>query len=357
MVNINNTPPHQYYNSQRLSNMDVIRPILIVLLVLYHSFAIFGGAWEPIDGFPEIQAYWWLDWLSYAFMLETFVFISGYVFGYQVRTKGKEKLQAKKLFIGKLKRLILPSAIFSLIYILLFGDITQPVVETLYGLINGVAHMWFLPMLFWCFVLIWLIEELKLKPKLVLPTLIVISLFSVDGLPLQFSHTMYYMLFFYAGFALQRYDVEINRYYNLRNSIFSVILFVVLFFSLTILKEKRDALFTSPELIFQIAKFVVGKTCTILYSTAGIIMLMIIVGSINKKREISIPKWLGEVGKLCFGVYLFQQFILQALYYNTNLPASLGPIVTPWAGFVITITSSLLLSWLCRLNRFGRSII
>lgn len=81
-----------------LTNVAVIRPILIVLLVFYHAFAPYSGAWEPIEGFPEIPAYWWLDWLSYAFMLEMFVFVSGYVFGYQVRTKGESKQEAKNLF-------------------------------------------------------------------------------------------------------------------------------------------------------------------------------------------------------------------------------------------------------------------
>ena len=131
-----------------LTNVSIIRPILLVLLVFYHAFAIYSGAWAPIEGYPEVPAYWWLDKLSYAFMLEMFVFISGYVFGFQVRAKGEEKLKAKNLLWGKFKRLMIPCMVFSLLYILLFGNITQPVHKTLYSLVNGVGHMWFLPMLF-----------------------------------------------------------------------------------------------------------------------------------------------------------------------------------------------------------------
>jgi len=76
-----------------LSDAAIIRIILVVLLVLYHAFAPFSGAWSPIEGYEEVAAYWWLDKLSYAFMLETFVFVSGYVFGYQVRMKGEIKLK------------------------------------------------------------------------------------------------------------------------------------------------------------------------------------------------------------------------------------------------------------------------
>jgi len=59
-----------------LTNVSIIRPILFVLLVFYHAFAIYSGAWSPIEGYPVIKAYWWLDKLSYAFMLEMFVFIT-----------------------------------------------------------------------------------------------------------------------------------------------------------------------------------------------------------------------------------------------------------------------------------------
>lgn len=159
----------------RLDEVTLIRPVLIVLLVFYHAFAIYSGAWAPIEGFPEVPVYWWLDKLSYAFMLEMFVFISGYVFGFQVRTKGNMKLQAKALFWSKFKRLMIPCIVFSLLYILLFGKIAQPVQITLYSLLNGVGHMWFLPMLFWCFVGIWLIEKLRMKPRWILSLLLLNS--------------------------------------------------------------------------------------------------------------------------------------------------------------------------------------
>lgn len=224
--------------SQRLDNITIIRNILIVLLVFYHAFAIYSGAWAPIQGFPEVSVYWWLDKLSYAFMLELFVFVSGYVFGYQVRVKGESKLQAKDLFWGKFKRLMMPCVVFSLLYILLLGDITQPIQKSLYGLVNGVGHMWFLPMLFWCFVGIWIIEKLHLKPKFVIPLLCVVSIGSFLPLPLQMTATMYYMLFFYVGYILQRNEVSLDRYYTDRFAVVSIVSFCVFFPSLTILKEQ-----------------------------------------------------------------------------------------------------------------------
>lgn len=220
-----------------LTNIAVIRPILIVLLVFYHAFAPYSGAWEPIEGFPEVPAYWWLDWLSYAFMLEMFVFVSGYVFGFLVRTKGESKLEAKNLFWGKFKRLMIPCMLFSLLYILLFGNIAQPVTKTLYSLVNGAGHMWFLPMLFWCFVGVWVIEKLKLRPKLVVPALILCSIFSFLPMPLRMGKSMYYMFFFYVGYILQKQDVSHERFYTLRHCIIMVFAFCLLFPTLTLLKS------------------------------------------------------------------------------------------------------------------------
>ena len=285
------------------------------------------------------------------------MFVSGYVFGFQVRTKGEVKLKAGNLFLSKAKRLMLPCAIFSLLYILIFDDVTQPVEYTLYGLINGVAHMWFLPMLFLCFAFIWMIEKLHLKPKVVLPLLMLCSLLSVDGLPLRIGQTMYYMLFFYMGYALQRYDVNMDRYYTKANAAISVILFLVLFFALTLLKESRDSIFSSSALLVQIAKFITGRICMICYSGAGIFMLLTVFGYILKGTGGRVPKIVVEIGSLCFGVYLFQQFLLQLLYYHTELPNFIGPFATPWVGFVIALVASLLLSWSVRLTKIGRFII
>lgn len=220
-----------------LLDVSIIRPILIILLVFYHAFAIYSGAWAPIDYFPEVPVYWWLDKLSYACMLESFVFVSGYVFGYQVRTKGEEKLNAKKLFLAKFKRLIIPCALFSLLYILLFGDISQPLGQTLYGLINGVGHMWFLPMLFWCFVGVWVFEKLRLNTIFVFILLILSSIFWVFSLPLQIGKTIYYMLFFYTGYWIQRSSFNMKSLYKLHSVLLLSLLFVVLFPILTLFKE------------------------------------------------------------------------------------------------------------------------
>ena len=344
-------------NKHLLTNVAIIRPFLVVLLVFYHAFAIYGSAWDPIPGFLEIKTYWWLDKLSYAFMLETFVFVSGYVFGYQVRTKGEIKLEARSLFFGKLKRLIMPCMVFSFLYILLLGNIKQPITKTLYDLVNGYGHMWFLPMLFWCFVGVWIIEKLKFRVGLVIAVLIFCSIFSFVPLPLQMGSALYFMFFFYMGYFLQRKDIKLERFYKPLYAATLFASFAIVFTSLTLYRESvKHQLLMGGEIEKAIALLLSNFT-RLIYASIGLTMLFVIVGILEKKHVISLPKWVFTIGGLCMGVYLFQQFILKGLYLYTALPEIFGPIWLPWIGFVIALTGSLLISYLMRMTKAGRFLI
>ena len=259
--NIKNLMSEKANSRLLLTDVAIIRPLLIVLLVFYHAFAIYSGAWEPIAGYPDILAYWWLDKLSYAFMLETFVFVSGYVFGYSVRTKGENKLKAGILFWGKFKRLILPSMVFSLLYILLLGNIKQPIVKTLYDVVNGYGHMWFLPMLFWCFAGVWIIEKLKIRPRFVLPILFICSICSFVPLPLQMGPAMYFMVFFYVGYIIQKKEIKLQKYYKPgRCALTLFAVFAIVFPALTLFRENADTLIywggTDNQLVVKTAQLV-----------------------------------------------------------------------------------------------------
>lgn len=111
MYNVNQT----FLVKKNLDEVSFIRPILIVLLVLFHAFAPWCGGWRPFEGFQESSTYWWVGKLSYSFMLPTFVFISSYVFAYQRVTSGKYNVS--QMMVKKFRRLIVPSILFSFLYI------------------------------------------------------------------------------------------------------------------------------------------------------------------------------------------------------------------------------------------------
>lgn len=153
-------------------------------------------------------------------MLETFVFISGYLFGFQVQKNGIGIICFKNTILKKAKRLLLPCFFFGVIYYTVFYDLSKPVYEISYSIMCGTGHLWFLPMLFWCFTEIYLIERLKVSYKVVLPLLALVALCSFIPLPFRMSNSMYYSLFFYIGYCIKRYSWGVRRFFTKRSFVF-----------------------------------------------------------------------------------------------------------------------------------------
>jgi fucose 4-O-acetylase-like acetyltransferase len=134
-----------------LQDVVLLRVIVIFLLVIYHAFIIYSHGWKEPVVFQENSVYWWMAKFSYSFMLETFVFISGYLLAYQA-INGKLQEVFWHFTKKKASRLVLPCLIFSIIYFLMFRDYSLSVVYK--DIYNGsVGHLWFLPMLFWCYLM------------------------------------------------------------------------------------------------------------------------------------------------------------------------------------------------------------
>lgn len=90
----------------------VIRLVLIFLLVFYHAFAIYSGAW--INPFPACQVnavdvplYSFMAKLSHNFQLEAMTFISGLLFGYSIKHH-PEYMTFQGCIVKKAKRVLLP---------------------------------------------------------------------------------------------------------------------------------------------------------------------------------------------------------------------------------------------------------
>lgn len=92
----------------RLDEVTLMRTILALLIVFMHAFTCYQGLWEKPEGYIEIPLYKWLARISFAFTLECFVFMSGYLFAFQRitlnRIGGGYKLgfkQTKKAYYTK----------------------------------------------------------------------------------------------------------------------------------------------------------------------------------------------------------------------------------------------------------------
>ena len=343
---------------QHLNDVYVIRPLAIFLLVVWHSFIIYTGGWkEPID-FTPVPGYWWLAKASYAFMLELFVFISGYVFGLSLQ---KKNLGIKSVAIGKLKRLIIPSILFSIIYYLLFYNLSDfSILSFIYDIINGCGHMWFLPMLFWTTIIAYVIDKIDIHPLLKLVGVCCFPLLSIIPAPLRLSTALYYIPFFYAGILVYRNrDAIINKICSrLSFSVLIGSILVVVFISTTFLnRDILPILSNSDSIIVKGVIYACKRYSQLICAVCGIAFIYSIVNYLIHVKKIQIPKWFIELNATCFGVYLFQQFILQILYYKTSLPSLAGSYWLPWVGLVVTLILSYLLTKLSLKTKIGRQMM
>lgn len=342
---------------RNLDEISLVRPILILLLVLYHAFAPYTNSWKAFDGFEENQIYWWIGKFAYSFMLPMFTFISGYVWAFQRETLNRKDglfSLCKKKFI----RLYIPSLVFSIIYLLLY-KLSPPKVSSIccvdyvLFIFNGVGHMWFLPMLFWCFILCQLILMIPKRFRVII--ILLLALFNVVSLPLQMKQSCFYLIFFYSGYEFWVLSEKIRRYVSMQYVCFAWILFVLLFIVLINIQEYYMEYFSNIHGILKLFGLAIVNFCRIGYSSLGVLAMYLTAVLYTSNRPL--PQYIIGIGALCFGVYLYQQFILQYLYYHTGLPALIGNEMLPWIGFVLTLLCSILLSYITRKTKLGRKLI
>ena len=61
----------------RLLEVEVLRPLAVLLVVLLHSFTVYWGKWAAPEGFVHIAPYKWIAATSFSFTMELFVMLSG----------------------------------------------------------------------------------------------------------------------------------------------------------------------------------------------------------------------------------------------------------------------------------------
>lgn len=355
MKELENTPETKIINAKtRLDEVTLMRTILAILIVFMHSFTCYNGGWPEPVGFVDVPLYKWMSRFSFAFTLQAFVFISGYLFAFQrITLKRIKKGGGISLIINKLKRLILPSVIFSALYFVLFYEY-KGLGNLLYAIINGCGHMWYLPMLFWCFIGGWMLEQVKIGDGWKLAFLLCLNVFWLKWLPLQLSRAISYVFYFYFGFVVYKQSESIKKRLTPDIVAFSWIAFLVLFF---LLRPLRDLLKSSVNynLFEKISTMAIDNLCLLLYAGSGLIAFYLT--SVYYTQRHQLKSFTVKIASCCFGIYLIQQFVLQLLYYKTLFPIVVGPYWLPWLGFIITIIVSFIISSLLLKTKTGKFLI
>ncbi len=367
MENINNstltinspqlTKESELKTSSYLEDVAFIRIVLIGLMVYYHAFCPFTGNWQSLQGEVILfSPYWWIGKTAYSFMLEAFVFISGLIFGCQILGKGVKNMCCRFQVVSKFKRLIYPSLLFSALYVMVFP---QPVnIRLLYSIANGVGHMWFLPMLFWCFLITMVLERSKLTEIQGLMLCLGFSFVSFLNLPFQLNWTLYYIVFFYFGVLVGKGTINFNQWFNPKKVALLAALFILTFVASQYLKVYLSDTFYDGNTLMVRKLMGGGKICadrllTLTYSTLGLLALYSAVNWLLSTKRIKLTPGLKKLNTYCLGVYLFQQFILKTLYYKYPVNEMLAIEWIPWVSFVLALLASLFLTHLFLKTKLG----
>lgn len=342
---------------QGLNDVYILRPIAIFFIIVYHAFIIYRGGWEKPSDYQDVTAYYTIATISYAFWLELFVFISGYLFALSLKRK---QSKFKDMFISKFKRLILPSILFSTIYYFMFYyPVDFSALHCIMKILSGAGHLWFLPMLFWTMLICYVIDKSNKSAKLKVVGVLLLPVLSLVPFPFQLNHACYYTMYFYIGMLVFRNRDSIIEFFAKRKWVLlGTVIFIVLFALGYYLRELLLPIIKNDvNIAIKAVLHIVGKYAKIAYCLVGIFWIYLLVNYLLNKEYIKVTPWIINLSALCFGIYLFQQFILQWLYYKTSIPSIVGPYYLPWMGLIITVIGSCLLTKLCRMTRIGRRLM
>ena len=334
-----------------LGEIVIIRPILILSIVVGHAFAIYSGAWEAPEHVVHVSLYENLNPLFINFQLAAFVFVSGYLFGLK-----KNKVNETGFVMQKFKRLMIPALLFGLIYYFcfVFDKNEFSLFSCVVKLLGGIGHLWFLPMLFWCFVVTWLLRNCRINQWVLGVLLIMMSLLPLP-IPLGIGNMLHYLIYFYAGVLIwSKKDVIIDKCLTLK-----IILPIGFVYFISLLAFLNSSLFfieCGDTLLIRGVNYLINCVVRFIVNISGIfLMYLIVVKFVNGGGKIY--NWCCKANMICYGVYIVHQFILRYLYYETILPLKVEAIYLPWFVLVVTLGISGVLSVCMLKTRLGRYLI
>lgn len=318
----------------RLYNIDLLRLIALLLLLVDHSFATFAGFWEEMPGQIDIPLYSTISLFSWSFMLQLWVFISGYLFSYS-KSRKPSNFKLKNLIKHKAKHLLAPCYIFGLVFLLLDkGRNFDISAKSIFYYLSGVYNLWFLPMLFWVFIFAYSLTKIRVSTISKTIFLLLLSIVSWDVTSLGLGNAFYYLFFFYLGMIAEQHKEVVKNIIQQKHIIIALLIATIV--SFLFFKNNLHIIFPQhPNTIFERAySQILIHLVKLPIAICGIALSYGVAtrfchAAIFKNSIIKFPK-------ASFGIYLFHQIILMLIYYHSPLPSLFGSTFIPWVGLICT---------------------
>ncbi len=316
----------------------------MIFIVLYHCVCYYG-IWKI---FPEHQSYdnieLWRAACNVA--LNTFVVISGFLFGYLYIEKVKYR-DKKSFVINKIKRLLVPYFFWGIIAWCLFPNV-QPFIDIFYGM----QHLWFLLMLFDIFV---------------------ISIFMIDKF-LNWSLFTQCSVFFVVlsvNMILQKFDIlYVDNYFGILTAIKYLPAFMV---GIMIAQHKWGEQISQWNDL-RIVSFLGLSICAVIFMAVmkvlpfglmyinipTFVFIVFLYGFLSKHYHGNLPSVIQNLDSCSLGIYIIHHLLIWGiLFYIPNILELMNEhfILAPIILFIGILATSWLLTNLFKRNNYTAHLV
>lgn len=344
-------PDNQTHSQTELSNCTVIKTLLMLTIVFFHSSLFWGDSnWLSNLATPKRESSFipLLTYVLSSFHTQTFALISGYLFYYLKFEKGKYA-RFFPFLLNKARRLIIPLIAVSLFWVipvslLIIPDFQNQIVDK-FLLMKAPSQLWFLLVLFHCFVLFYFFSSFFARHTrlgfVILLTFPLIGFFAPSVFRISTFFT--YAVIFGTGFKLRQLKLTIKR----KRWIFT--LFAVCLFLLWALRYITT--FENPSVYTKCLKLLLATACDVVVPAAVFITLQKAAPWIPGKESAFFKLF----SRHSMTIYLFHQ---QTIYYTILAFNGYLPIpIHIGVNFVVSTGVSLLLALVLTQFKIGRFII
>lgn len=323
-------------NDDRLNSINNMRVLAIILVVFGHSIILYSSSWDLYQTSNNVVFLDYFKQVIDIIPMPLFFAISGYLFFFSHKKYPKLIMFIEKKF----KRLIIPFFCVGLLYLLPIrklirypGYVDKSIFEIIvnnFFRVSDVGHLWYLPALFFIFIIseliLLIIEKIPYIYKISeIIFILIASMLYLEGYRIAFSYpplmsAYSYIIWFALGFFL-------NKWKNVFSSIYKNKVIVTILVLINIILLIYCGLNDNVRLIFNLC--VRGLTIINLFEL------------IPKKTNI----FLDKLGQNSFGIYLFHSPLV---YITFAIIPNASPILVVIINFVIGGVIAFLLTELFR---------